>query len=99
MLSPRCFFHWIFYALTHFEWFYLPTFIVIIISESSTDMTFLTIQFRGIEMMLYLSYIGLKKSLILWVTLAAFYKRFVGKLSRMNKEQEPGSWKEKEALE
>ena len=40
MLSPRCFFHWIFYALTHFEWFYLPTFIVMIISESSTDMTF-----------------------------------------------------------
>ena len=33
-----------------------------IISESSTDMTFLTIQFRGIEMMLYLSYIGLKKA-------------------------------------
>ena len=43
-LAPRCFFHRIFHALTHFEWFYLPTFIVMIISESSAYMTFLTIQ-------------------------------------------------------
>ena len=39
---------------------------------------------RGIEMILYLSYIGLK-NLILLDTLAAFYKSFVGKLSRTNK--------------
>ena len=50
-LSPRCFFHRIFHALTHFEWFYLPTFIVMIISESSTDMTFLTIQNLRLEVL------------------------------------------------